>query len=31
MFSDKDDPAFVEDAIAAGVCSYNLSGVPTAT
>jgi two-component system, response regulator / RNA-binding antiterminator len=29
--SDKDDPAFVEDAIAAGVCSYNLSGVPTAT
>jgi response regulator NasT len=27
MFSDKDDPAFVEDAIAAGVCSYNLTGV----
>jgi len=27
MFSDKDDPGFVEDAIAAGVCSYNLSGV----
>jgi response regulator NasT len=27
MFSDKEDPAFVEDAIAAGVCSYNLSGV----
>jgi response regulator NasT len=27
MFSDEDDPAFVEDAIAAGVCSYNLSGV----
>ncbi len=27
MFSDKDDPAFVEDAIAAGVCSYNLAGV----
>jgi response regulator NasT len=27
MFSAKDDPAFVEDAIAAGVCSYNLSGV----
>src|SRR5271157_2664887 len=27
MFSDKDDPALVEDAIAAGVCSYNLSGV----
>ncbi len=27
MFSDKNDPAFVEDAIAAGVCSYNLAGV----
>ncbi len=27
MFSDKDDPAFVEDAIGAGVCSYNLAGV----
>jgi response regulator NasT len=27
MFSDKEDPAFVEDAISAGVCSYNLSGV----
>jgi two-component system, response regulator / RNA-binding antiterminator len=27
MFSDKDDTAFVEAAIAAGVCSYNLSGV----
>jgi len=27
MFSDKDDPSFVEDAIGAGVCSYNLSGV----
>jgi two-component system, response regulator / RNA-binding antiterminator len=27
MFSDKDDPAFVAEAIAAGVCSYNLSGV----
>jgi response regulator NasT len=27
MFSDKDDPAFVEDAIASGVCSYNLAGV----
>lgn len=27
MFSDKDDLAFVEDAIAAGVCSYNLSGI----
>jgi response regulator NasT len=27
MFSDKDDPAFVSEAIAAGVCSYNLSGI----
>lgn len=27
MFSDQDDPAFVDHAIAAGVCSYNLSGV----
>jgi response regulator NasT len=27
MFSDKDDPAFVGEAIAAGVCSYNLSGI----
>lgn len=27
MFSDKDDPAIVEEAIAAGVCSYNLSGI----
>jgi two-component system, response regulator / RNA-binding antiterminator len=27
MFADKNDPAFVEEAIAAGVCSYNLSGV----
>ncbi|HEY1863492.1 MAG TPA: ANTAR domain-containing protein [Roseiarcus sp.] len=27
MFSDKDDPAFVEEAIASGVCSYNLAGV----
>lgn len=27
MFSDQDDPAFVEDAIGAGVCSYNLAGV----
>ena len=27
MFADQDDPEFVEDAIAAGVCSYNLSGV----
>lgn len=27
MFSDRDDPAFVNAAIAAGVCSYNLSGV----
>ena len=29
MFADKDDPAFVDEAIAAGVCSYNLSGVST--
>ncbi|MDR3527135.1 MAG: ANTAR domain-containing protein [Rhizomicrobium sp.] len=27
MFSDEDDPAFVDEAIAAGVCSYNLSGI----
>jgi response regulator NasT len=27
MFADKNDPASVEEAIAAGVCSYNLSGV----
>ena len=27
MFAGSDDPAFVEEAIAAGVCSYNLSGV----
>lgn len=27
MFAGTDDPAFVEEAIAAGVCSYNLSGV----
>jgi response regulator NasT len=27
IFSDKDDPVFVGEAIAAGVCSYNLSGV----
>jgi two-component system, response regulator / RNA-binding antiterminator len=27
MFADSDDPAFAEEAIAAGVCSYNLSGV----
>lgn len=27
MFSEKDDPDFVSEAIAAGVCSYNLSGV----
>jgi response regulator NasT len=27
MFADKDDPAFVEEAIASGVCSYNLAGV----
>jgi response regulator NasT len=29
MFADKDDPAFVSEAIAAGVCSYNLSNVAT--
>ena len=28
MFAGSDDPAFAEEAIAAGVCSYNLSGVP---
>lgn len=27
MFAGSDDPSFAEDAIAAGVCSYNLSGV----
>jgi two-component system, response regulator / RNA-binding antiterminator len=27
MFAGNDDPAFAEEAIAAGVCSYNLSGV----
>lgn len=27
MFADSDDPGFVEEAIAAGVCSYNLSGI----
>jgi response regulator NasT len=27
MFAGSDDPAFAEEAIAAGVCSYNLSGV----
>jgi response regulator NasT len=27
IFSDKDDPVFVGEAIAAGVCSYNLSGI----
>jgi response regulator NasT len=27
IFSDEDDPVFVGEAIAAGVCSYNLSGV----
>lgn len=30
MFAGTDDPAFVREAIAAGVCSYNLSGVPLA-
>ena len=29
MFADKDDPGFVSEAIAAGVCSYNLSNVAT--
>ncbi len=29
MFADQEDPGFVEEAIAAGVCSYNLSGVST--
>lgn len=29
MFADVNDPEFVEQAIAAGVCSYNLSGVST--
>ena len=29
MFTDEEDPAFAEQAIAAGVCSYNLSGVAT--
>ena len=28
MFAGSDDPAFAEKAIDAGVCSYNLSGVP---
>jgi two-component system, response regulator / RNA-binding antiterminator len=27
MFASSDDPAFAEEAIAAGICSYNLSGV----
>ncbi|MGH6817958.1 MAG: ANTAR domain-containing response regulator [Methylovirgula sp.] len=27
IFTDSDDPTFVEEAIAAGVCSYNLSGI----
>jgi two-component system, response regulator / RNA-binding antiterminator len=27
MFADNDDPDFVAEAIAAGVCSYNLAGV----
>jgi len=30
MFAGNDDPAFAEEAIAAGVCSYNLSGVALA-
>ena len=29
MFADKDDPDFVDEAIASGVCSYNLSGIST--
>lgn len=29
MFADEQDPGFVEQAIAAGVCSYNLSGAAT--
>ncbi len=29
MFADEDDPALVDAAITAGVCSYNLSGVST--
>jgi response regulator NasT len=29
MFADQDDPEFVAEAIAAGVCSYNLAGVST--
>ena len=27
LFVDRDDPAFMEQAIAAGVCSYNVTGV----
>jgi response regulator NasT len=30
MFADTDDPNFAQDAISAGVCSYNLSGVALA-
>lgn len=30
MFAGTDDPAFAQEAIAAGVCSYNLSGVAPA-
>lgn len=30
MFAGGDDPSFAEDAIAAGVCSYNLSGAAEA-
>lgn len=30
MFASSDDPGFAEDAIAAGVCSYNLSGAADA-
>src|SRR5271165_670988 len=28
MFLDEDDPHFMEEAIAAGVCSYHVGGVP---
>ncbi|MBN9510797.1 MAG: ANTAR domain-containing protein [Alphaproteobacteria bacterium] len=28
LFVDQDDPAFMEQAIAAGVCSYNVLGMP---
>jgi len=28
MFVDQDDPEFMEEAISAGVCSYNVAGLP---